>query len=139
MTLFHQIADSLAWPALVSRLGWLLVHSLWQFMLIALVAGVAEQLLRKQSAAARYGVLVAAMVLMVLSLLVTLALLQIDPPRHPIKIVAIPQPGQSLIMEAPPITIQSLELPPPVPTESAPTPRLVPPLSRFVSTPQRTP
>ena len=44
-------------PMVVERLGWVLVHSLWQFALIALLASVTVRLLRRHSAALRYGVL----------------------------------------------------------------------------------
>jgi len=47
--------------AVVERLGWVLVHSLWQFALIALVAGIAARALRRNTAALRYGVLLVAM------------------------------------------------------------------------------
>ena len=53
-----------AWPiseSLVERLGWVLVHSLWQFALAALLASVAVRALRRRSAATRYGVLVVAL------------------------------------------------------------------------------
>jgi hypothetical protein len=53
-----------AWPiseSVVQRLGWVLVHSLWQFGLVALLAGAFVRALRRRSAATRYGVLVVAM------------------------------------------------------------------------------
>lgn len=46
---------------LVERLGWVLVHSLWQFALVALLAGVIVRTMRRSSAATRYGVLAVAM------------------------------------------------------------------------------
>src|SRR5260370_42513822 len=45
----------------VERLGWVLVHSLWQFAIVALIAGVAVRALLRRSAEVRYAVLVAAM------------------------------------------------------------------------------
>jgi beta-lactamase regulating signal transducer with metallopeptidase domain len=45
----------------VERLGWVLVHSLWQFALVALAAGAAVRAMRRSSAAMRYSVLVVAM------------------------------------------------------------------------------
>jgi beta-lactamase regulating signal transducer with metallopeptidase domain/transglutaminase-like putative cysteine protease len=42
------------------RIGWVLVHSLWQFALVALVAVVLQRALRRCSAAARYRALLAA-------------------------------------------------------------------------------
>jgi beta-lactamase regulating signal transducer with metallopeptidase domain len=53
-----------AWPisdSVVERLGWVLVHSLWQFALAALLAGAIVRALRRHSAATRYGVLVVAL------------------------------------------------------------------------------
>src|SRR4051794_40704034 len=45
----------------VERVGWVLVQSLWQFALVALLARVTVGAMRRNSAAARYGVFVAAM------------------------------------------------------------------------------
>src|SRR5437899_1130054 len=45
----------------VERLGWVLVHSLWQFAVAALIAAVVVRALRRRSAEVRYAVLVAAM------------------------------------------------------------------------------
>lgn len=45
----------------VERLGWVLLHSLWQFALIALLAGVAVRAMRQSSAATRYGFLIVSM------------------------------------------------------------------------------
>ena len=42
--------------AVVRALGWTLVHSLWQGVLVAFVAAVLLQLLRNHSAALRYRV-----------------------------------------------------------------------------------
>ena len=40
---------------LVDRIGWLLVHSIWQFALIALLLAVALRLLRRAPAGTRYA------------------------------------------------------------------------------------
>jgi beta-lactamase regulating signal transducer with metallopeptidase domain len=53
-----------AWPiseAVVERLGWVLVHSLWQFALVAILAGIFLRARHRRLAATRYGVLVVAM------------------------------------------------------------------------------
>ena len=55
----------------IERLGWVLVHSLWQFALVALLAGVARRAMRRSSSAARYGALVVAMTVMVVVPLAT--------------------------------------------------------------------
>ncbi len=56
---------------LVERLGWVLVHSLWQFALVALLAGVIARAMRRSSSAARYGALVVAMAVMIVVPLAT--------------------------------------------------------------------
>ncbi len=63
---------------LVERLGWVLVHSLWQFALVALLAGVIARAMRRNSSAARYGVHVVAMGVMVVTSLVTWSLSRDD-------------------------------------------------------------
>ncbi len=54
---------SLLPAGVVERLGWVLVHSLWQFTLVAVVAAILIRLLRQCSADIRHGVLVAALAL----------------------------------------------------------------------------
>jgi len=53
--------EQLQLEAIVERLGWVLVHSLWQFALVALIAGLAVRALRRNTAALRYGMLLVAM------------------------------------------------------------------------------
>jgi beta-lactamase regulating signal transducer with metallopeptidase domain len=60
MTVILATASLVSEPV-VERLGWALVHSLWQFALVALLAGAFVRTLRRRSAATRYGVLVVAM------------------------------------------------------------------------------
>ena len=61
--------------AVVERLGWALIHSLWQLTLVALVAGAIFRALRRRSAATRYVVLVAAMGIAVIAPMATWVLL----------------------------------------------------------------
>ncbi len=51
----------------VDRFGWMLVHSLWQFALLALVAVALGRVLRRSPATTRYGALLAAMSLIVVA------------------------------------------------------------------------
>ncbi|MDB5392198.1 MAG: TonB domain/peptidase domain protein [Planctomycetaceae bacterium] len=53
--------------SLVERLGWVLVHSVWQFAIVALLVGLVIRTLRRRSAAIRYCLLVAAMALSVVA------------------------------------------------------------------------
>jgi beta-lactamase regulating signal transducer with metallopeptidase domain len=55
--MFHMLIKS-PW---MERTGWVLVHSLWQFALVALLATFLQWTLRRRSAAARYAVLLASM------------------------------------------------------------------------------
>ena len=61
MTQFHLSA------AVVERLGWVLVHSVWQFALIALAALVLQRVMQRASSATRYGVLLLALVTMMVA------------------------------------------------------------------------
>ena len=56
---------------IVERLGWVLVHSLWQFALIAMVSILAARVLHRDSSVLRYGLLVASMGFMVAASIVT--------------------------------------------------------------------
>ena len=47
--------------SIVERLGWVLVHSLWQFAVLGLVVGIFLRLLRHSSSTARHGLLVSIM------------------------------------------------------------------------------
>src|SRR5688572_21279712 len=71
------------WPfseSVIERLGWVLVHSLWQFALVALLAGMFVRAMRRNSAATRYGVLVVAMALSVAAPIATWMLSPSDAP-----------------------------------------------------------
>ena len=63
---------------LVDRLGWVLVHSVWQFALLALAALVLMRATRRCSAASRYTMLLLALAAMVASPVVTLVVLPVD-------------------------------------------------------------
>jgi bla regulator protein blaR1 len=56
--------SSLFSPATVERFVWVLVHSLWQFALLALIAFLAARILQQRSAAARYAILLIGMHMM---------------------------------------------------------------------------
>jgi hypothetical protein len=82
-------------PAVVvERIGWVLVHSLWQFSLIALIVGVVLRLLQGRSASQRYGVLTASMaVLVVISMATWMVLPSVAPDRLANrKITSLPEP-----------------------------------------------
>jgi beta-lactamase regulating signal transducer with metallopeptidase domain len=81
---------SLPVPAhVVDRLGWALVHSLWQFAAIAFFALALEHALRRRTAALRYGVLLLALVVMAASPAVTWFFLPLEVPP-PVEVVTEP-------------------------------------------------
>ena len=57
------------------RLGWTVIHSLWQGAIAAMALGVALRLLRHRSAAARHGVCLVAMLTMLAAAVVTALLI----------------------------------------------------------------
>ncbi len=66
-------------PDIIERLGWVLIHSLWQFGVIAIFAAVIVSILRRRPSVTRYGVLVVAMTLMVITSCVTWILISASP------------------------------------------------------------
>lgn len=58
-------------PDVIERLGWVLIHSLWQFTVLTVLAAVIAAVLRRRSAAMRDGVAVIGMSLMVVAPYVT--------------------------------------------------------------------
>ncbi len=57
-----QLLTQSSWA---DRIGWVLVHSLWQFALVGLATIVLRRALQRCSAATRYGALLTAMIIMV--------------------------------------------------------------------------
>ncbi|HVX85522.1 MAG TPA: carboxypeptidase regulatory-like domain-containing protein [Phycisphaerae bacterium] len=71
---------SLLTSPLINRLGWTLLHSLWQLAAIALLAAILLQLAAHRSAAARYLLASAAYTLMPLALIITFLALAPETP-----------------------------------------------------------
>lgn len=101
----------------VERLGWVLLHSVWQFAVIALVAGVVAAMLRARSAAARYTVLVGAMALMAVAPVVTWCSLPSAVVPNMVAVATVPpvMPIEPEIERTPDVTAVS-EPPPSAPT-----------------------
>ena len=55
MSLLLESIASLVSPDVVEGIGWLLVHSLWQFAVIALLAFSLVRILTRRTAVLRYG------------------------------------------------------------------------------------
>jgi hypothetical protein len=61
------MSASLNFASCVDRFGWVLVHSLWQFVLLALGALVLQRVMLRCSAVARYWTLLLMMCAMTLA------------------------------------------------------------------------
>ncbi len=66
-------------PVWVERLGWMLVHSLWQLAILAVMAAVLLRLLRNRSARMRYAVAVAMLALMAIGPAATWCFISVEP------------------------------------------------------------
>lgn len=66
------------WQNAVERTGWILIHSLWQFLLVAALAALITCLMERRSARSRHGILVLAMASCVAAPLVTWLTLSAD-------------------------------------------------------------
>ena len=66
-------------PVWVERLGWMLVHSLWQLAIVAVRAAVLLRLLRNRSARMRYAVAVAMLALMAIGPAATWCFISVEP------------------------------------------------------------
>lgn len=130
----------MALPASGERLGWTLVHSVWQLAAIGCLAGVSLAFSRRAGPNARYGLSVATLLVMAVAPCVTWGLIDVDRPRSeppPLAASGIIQPAgpvEPTRIVAPtglpvPEPIPSIEAPPTgpavVPTVSA-IPALVP-------------
>jgi len=97
------------------HLGWILLHSLWQFALIGLIAAVLLACLRSRSHA-RHAIAYAALLLMALAPLVTYVL--IPPPTSLFYADAeIPSTGEAIASH--PVSPPSVVVPMPIPPDEA--------------------
>jgi beta-lactamase regulating signal transducer with metallopeptidase domain len=70
--------SSLMPAAVVDRLGWLLVHSLWQFVLVAFLGFFLERAMRQCAASTRYLMLLMTLLLMVIAPICTWCMLPVE-------------------------------------------------------------
>ena len=94
------------WESVVEPLGWVLVHSLWQFACVAVLAAAATGAMRRRSAGARYVVLVLALATSVAASLVTWMLLPSPLAKGPLRQMA-PGPGHETQADADPARLPS--------------------------------
>jgi len=100
--------ENLLSPALVERLGWTLIHFVWQAAAVALLLAIVLRILRKCSASMRYVVGCLALLLIVALPLVTMALVEVSEPVAEAGPAPIPTP----VPETTPVAvIEVAELP----------------------------
>jgi len=78
---------------IVQKLGWTLLHFVWQATAVALLLGILLALLRKSSANLRYIVTCAALGLIVILSIVTMQLVPVSTPQPPANIEPAPLPA----------------------------------------------
>ncbi|MBS0203314.1 MAG: PQQ-binding-like beta-propeller repeat protein [Planctomycetes bacterium] len=75
-------------PEWVERLGWTLVHSTWQMVAVAIVAGLLELVLKRRNASSRYVAGVMLMTVMASLPCLTWAMLEIAPRTSEVKVTS---------------------------------------------------
>ncbi len=75
-----SLLENLLAPGTIERLGWMLVHVLWQATAVAILLAVFLRLLHKASANVRYWTACAALALMVALPIVTIRLMKAPGP-----------------------------------------------------------
>jgi beta-lactamase regulating signal transducer with metallopeptidase domain len=84
---------------MVQRLGWMLVHFVWQASMVALLLAILLKLLHKYSASLRYIVACMALVIMVLLPAITMNLIPVAESYSPIE--TTPEPASMAIVSTP--------------------------------------
>jgi beta-lactamase regulating signal transducer with metallopeptidase domain/type II secretory pathway component GspD/PulD (secretin) len=77
---------------IVQKLGWTLLHFVWQAAAVALLLGILLAILRKSSAGVRYIIACVAMGLIVLLPIITIQMIHVSTPRLPIEMEPAPKP-----------------------------------------------
>jgi beta-lactamase regulating signal transducer with metallopeptidase domain/uncharacterized GH25 family protein len=108
-----------------NQVGWVLVHSLWQFTLVAILALGLQWALQRRSAATRYGALLASMMLMVAMPVATwFSPWSIDPPAVGSVINPVEQPQVVSRMQAAKRQNGAVAMPPELPAKRAAKPQV---------------
>ena len=70
------------WTPWIERIGWTLVHSVWQLAVVALLAALADAALRRHSASVRYVAAALALGFMLVLPGLTILCIDVDPPAE---------------------------------------------------------
>ncbi|MCF7957537.1 MAG: HEAT repeat domain-containing protein [Phycisphaerae bacterium] len=102
-----EFLENVLSQGMVQRLGWMLVHFVWQASVVALFLGILLKLLRKSSASLRYVVSCLALVMVVSLPVITLSLISVVEPDLAIEISPAADPETELVAITPaPIEIE---------------------------------
>jgi len=105
----NALTEILSHP-FVHKLGWTLVHLLWQGAAVALLLGIVLRLLRKSSANLRYVVACSALVLVVILPVVTIRLVAAPPSYALLEVESAPLlPAMGEAMKIVPVNLEAIE------------------------------
>lgn len=107
-----QIQQTLSGPWAV-RLGWTLVHSLWQIAVVAVIVASLLALLRRRSAQARYLVACVGLAAMLVPPVVTYSLPSTEPDIIDSPIAMPATVAEETLVPLPPLSRSAVESPPP--------------------------
>jgi hypothetical protein len=108
--------ENLLAQAIIERLGWTLIHFVWQAAAIALLLAIVLKALHKHSASLRYIVACLALMLIVAVPLVTMALVEVSEPVAE----AGPAPARMPIANATPVEVIEVAELPAMPIDAVP-------------------
>ena len=114
---------------IVQRIGWTLVHFVWQAAAIAVVLAIILRLMRNSSASLRYIVVCIALLLIVVMPVITIGMVDVD--IEVVEAVVQPVVFQPAV-DVEPVVVVELPLVEPVPVEAGPLPS-VPLQDRFIA------
>lgn len=116
------LLENLLSPGMIERLGWMLVHFLWQA--VALLLAVLLRLLRRTGANARYAAACGALVLMVVLPVVTMQFVEVSGPGAeagpPLELPSLPTVEPLPVTVIPAAELPPLEMTSPEMTDAAP-------------------
>lgn len=114
--------ENLLAPQVTERIGWTLVHFVWQAAAVALLLAVVLRLLRKRSASARYIVSCLALGLIVAMPIVTIPYIEVEGPIAevgPAPLAPAAEPAPVEVIEVADLPAESFEAIPPAPADAA--------------------
>lgn len=118
------LLENLLSPGTIERLGWMLVHFLWQAAAVALLLAVLQRLLRRAGANARYAAACGALVLMVVLPVVTMQFVEVSGPvaeaGPPLELPSSPPVEPLPVTVIPAAELPPLEMTPQEITDAAP-------------------